>query len=53
MPRTPDRLARHIKLYGNEGVEEVTKAFPVDSMPLAAYRTEAPSGRRLSEETSG
>lgn len=47
----PDRLARHIKLYGNEGVEEVTRAFPVDSMPLAAYRTEAPSGRRLSEET--
>jgi hypothetical protein len=49
-PPDSDKLARHIKLYGYEGVEEVVRAFPTDSMPLATYRTDAPSGRRMTGE---
>jgi hypothetical protein len=47
----PTAPAGHIKLYGDEGVvEAVVRAFPTDSLPLAAFRTDAPSGRRMNDD---
>lgn len=45
-----DKLARHIKLYGTEGVDAIRDAYPLESLPLTAYRTTAPRGRRITEE---
>lgn len=49
-PPDPDKLARHVKLYGSEGVDEAVRAWPVASLPLSAYKTDAPSGRRMTAE---
>jgi hypothetical protein len=48
---SPAKIARHVKLYGNEGVEETIRAYPATALPLATYRTKAPSGRRLDSQT--
>jgi DNA-binding NarL/FixJ family response regulator len=47
---TAEELARHIARYGNEGVAEVVRAYPLETMSLAAFKTDAPKGRRLTDE---
>jgi hypothetical protein len=49
-PPDRDSLTRHIDRYGTEGVDAIRDAYPIESLPLAAYRTTAPRGRRLSAE---
>ena len=48
-----DKLARHIKLYGTEGVEAIRDAYSIESLPLAAFRTAASRGRDCQTRTSG
>lgn len=51
-PPKPDKLARHIKLYGTDGVLETVRDWAPTGWkpPISVYRTDAPSGRRMTFE---
>ncbi len=44
------KLERHIRLYGAECVAETMAAFGVRELPLVAYATKPPEGRRMTPE---
>jgi hypothetical protein len=50
--KKPDakKIATHVKFYGSESVAETMAAHGVEELPLAAYATDAPEGRRMTEE---
>ena len=44
------KLERHIRLYGTECIAETMAAFGVRNLPLVAYATKPPEGRRMTPE---
>lgn len=52
IPRPPAeaKLARHVRLYGEDQVRETMALYWSDALPLSAYATTAPEGRRMTPE---
>jgi hypothetical protein len=50
--KTPNvkKLATHVKFYGSESVAETMAEHGIEELPLSAYATDAPEGRRMTEE---
>ena len=44
------KLERHIRLGGTERIAETMAAFGVKELPLVAYATKPPEGRRMTPE---
>src|SRR4051794_27045975 len=44
------RLATHVKFYGSEAVADTMAEHGIAELPLSAYATDAPEGRRMTEE---
>ena len=50
-PKKPDtkKLATHVKFYGSESIAETMNEHGIKELPLSAYATDAPEGRRMTE----
>jgi hypothetical protein len=47
---TLEQLRRHRARFGDEGVDEVRDAYVDAPLPLAAFRTDAPPGRKTTPQ---
>src|SRR3954453_23882203 len=46
----PKKIATHLKFYGSESITETMTEHGVKELPLSAYATDAPEGRRMTDE---
>ena len=56
-PRSPEtkapdqkKLDRYVRLYGSEGLSETMDDYGIQGLPLNAYATNDPEGRRMTPE---
>jgi hypothetical protein len=42
-----------VKFYGSESVADTMSDHGIEELPLAAYATDAPEGRRMTDELRG